>query len=159
VKKNLSAGLRLELWKDAIYTFRESPLLGVGLEARTLYRIKHKQDRKISVPEVFYDTHAHNQFLEALSVRGLIGLSALALLFLWPLWVFLKRLKLAKKMEADSKMKQEAVCQLGICHILLVVGYCATQAFLEHNSGIVFYSVMLVVFFAMSSNLLNKERS
>lgn len=151
-EKNTSAGIRIELWKDALYTFKGKPLLGVGITDRTKLRIEHKQKKLISVPDDFNDTHAHNQFLEAISVRGLLGLGALLSLFLWPLWVFLKRLRFAKShLEKEASIRQETVCQLGICHILLVMGYCLTQSWFEHNSGIVFYSIVLVVFFAMSS--------
>lgn len=151
VRTNSSSGARLELWKDAFYTFKEKPFLGVGLKARTEFRILHKKSGLISLPDSFDESHAHNQFLEVLSVKGLVGFSALLALFLWPLWVFIKRLKSAKELRDKERRKLECVCQLGICHILLVMGYCLTQAWLEHNSGITFYSVVLVVFFAMSS--------
>ena len=70
-----------------------------------------------------------------------------------------KRLKLAKRLRDKDRIKQECICQLGISHILLVMGYCLTQGFFEHNTGITFYSIVLVVFFAMSSSYNQIDKS
>lgn len=156
-RENSSSGIRVQLWKDAILTFKENPIFGVGGKARTENRIEHKNKKLVTLPKIFNEEHAHNQYLEVLSLRGLVGFASLLMLFLWPLWVFIKRLKQAKNLSFNERITQETVCQLGISHILLVMGYCMTQAFLEHNSGIVFYSIVLVCFFAMSSRSDNTE--
>jgi O-antigen ligase len=140
-----SVGIRLNLWKSASITFLENPLTGAGTDGR-LEKRKSLGDLGIIDKQVSRMTyHEHNQFLEAASVSGLIGLSALATIFLIPLFLFFKILRNSSYSE-DSKN----FSLLGIISIVLMIGYCLTQAFFNHNSGTIFYLVWSTILLSSS---------
>ncbi|NAX07850.1 O-antigen ligase family protein, partial [Vibrio sp. V40_P2S30T141] len=139
-----SLGIRFELWKNALLTFKTSPLIGVGeVERYTLQKIHGDQgliDYKVA--HNFF-SHAHNQYLEDLSIRGLVGLIALLALFLIPL-------KLSTSRYVNPRNpKHQLVSQLVTVHILLFIFYQLTQAMFSHNSGTIFFSVMTVALLSL----------
>ena len=142
--ENTSVGIRFALWKSAIYTFEDSPIFGAGYPGRVFSREQQAKEglfpEKIG-KEGYFTAHAHNQYLEALSVRGVIGLAVLMLLFLVPAYLFL-----SKKKSAFSEVM--ALDQCGMTLIISVMGYGLTQAFFNMNSGVVFYSIMMVIIFS-----------
>ena len=145
-----SVGIRLNLWKSASITFLDNPLAGAGADGR-LEKRKSLGDLGVIDKQVSRMTyHEHNQFLEAASVSGLIGLSALATIFLIPLFLFFKILRNSSCCE-DSKN----FSLLGIISIVLMIGYCLTQAFLNHNSGTIFYLVWTTIL--LSASLVNSK--
>ncbi|EEX35784.1 MAG: O-antigen ligase family protein [Vibrio metschnikovii] len=139
-----SLGIRFELWKNALLTFKTSPLIGVGeVERYTLQKIHGDQgliDYKVA--HNFF-SHAHNQYLEDLSIRGLVGLTALLALFLIPLKLS------ASRYVNPRNPKHQLVSQLVIVHILLFIFYQLTQAMFSHNSGTIFFSVMTVALLSL----------
>ena len=88
-----SVGLRFEMWKAAIYMFKESPLLGVGGSQAKNIRKELAEKGYISVNAVDFST-AHNEYLEALAERGIVGLVFLLGLYLIPLKLFLRKFEL-----------------------------------------------------------------
>ncbi len=67
---------RQEIWKDTFKLFRASPVLGVGLGAyETVFPIYARHDG------LFVVNYVHNDYLQALSDGGIVGLG-LALLFI-----------------------------------------------------------------------------
>lgn len=140
-----SVGIRLNLWKSATITFIENPLTGAGkkgrLERRQALGDLGVIDKKVS--RVLY--HEHNQFLEAASVSGVIGLSALGSIFLVPLFLFFKVLNRSSSCEHAKNFSL-----LGIVSVILMVGYCLTQAFFNHNSGTIFYLVWTSILLSAS---------
>ncbi|MGF1685280.1 O-antigen ligase family protein [Photobacterium japonica] len=139
-----SLGIRFELWKSALYTFQEYPLLGAGYGERLELR-KHWGDMGLIDKAISrYPIHSHNQYLEDLSVRGITGITALILLFAVPFSIFHRNLAQAKDALAA------AVNQCGAVSIILMVGYQLSQAMFRHNSGIIFFSIITVIFLASS---------
>lgn len=141
---NTSVGARFEMWKSAWYSFREHPLFGTGFPGRVEAQAKQVELQLVD-PIVQHYGRAHNQYLEALSTKGILGLTALLAIFVLPLKQFYRRLSI--KSQQQSLM---ALC--GITHVLQVMGYCLTQNYLNHNSGIIFYSFLTVVFLAVTLN-------
>jgi len=67
---------RQEIWKDTLKLFRANPVLGVGLGAyETVFPIYARHDG------MFVVNYVHNDYLQALSDGGIVGLG-LALLFI-----------------------------------------------------------------------------
>jgi O-antigen ligase len=138
--KNTSVGIRFVLWKSAMETFEQNPIFGAGYEGRVLSReqqVKAGTFPKVIADEGYLHAHAHNQYLEALSVRGIIGLLILLAIFFVPIQSFVKQ----SRHNENSQILKE----MGIVTVLSVMAYGLTQAFFNANSGVVFYSLMIVI--------------
>lgn len=138
---NTSLGLRFEMWKSAVSMIKEKPILGWGEQGATE---KRKQDvkNKTVAGNIGVFTHAHNQYLDDFSKRGIIGFIAFLGILLVPLYQFKRRLN---STSSDVKL----IATLGTIHILSVMIYCLSQGFFTHNSGNIFYLFLTVVFYAL----------
>ena len=136
---NTSLGARFEMWKSAIAMAKEKPLFGWGIQGATEKR-KQETKEKIATSNIGQFTHAHNQYLDDLSKRGIVGLLALLAVLFIPLRSFMKNLK-----TANNEIK--LIATLGVAHILSVMIYGLSQGFLVHNSGTIFYFFLTIVFY------------
>ena len=136
---NTSLGARFEMWKSAIAMAKEKPLFGWGIQGATEKR-KQETKEKIATGNIGQFTHAHNQYLDDLSKRGIVGLLALLAVLFIPLRTFMKNLK-----TANNEIK--LIATLGVAHILSVMVYGLSQGFLVHNSGTIFYFFLTIVFY------------
>ncbi|MDU4460151.1 MAG: O-antigen ligase [Haemophilus parainfluenzae] len=136
---NTSLGARFEMWKSALEMVKEKPLFGWGIQGATEKR-KQETKEKIATGNIGQFTHAHNQYLDDLSKRGIVGLLALLAVLFIPLRSFMKNLK-----TANNEIK--LIATLGVAHILSVMIYGLSQGFLVHNSGTIFYFFLTIVFY------------
>lgn len=91
---NGSVGIRLELYRTGIQLIADKPWLGYSLDGyqsamQTLYDDGEVQG------VVAQNWHAHNDMLNAWIRYGVLGLLAILLLYLWPIWFFSRQLKVA----------------------------------------------------------------
>ncbi|PTP29421.1 O-antigen ligase family protein [Vibrio splendidus] len=141
---NTSVGIRLNLWKSAVITFSDNPTFGAGLKGRIEQR-RALGDNGVIDKKVSRKTyHEHNQFLEAASVGGFAWLSALLTILIVPLFLFYQSIKCSYSDEVKN------FSLLGIINIILITGYCLTQAFFNHNSGTIFYLVWTTILLSAS---------
>ena len=140
--KDGSIGARLDMWKMGIDAFLEHPISGWNLKELENYK-KELAEKGVVSPEFIQYTHFHNQFIDDTAKKGLLGGISLLGVFLIPLYFFYKK----QKNHKESK-RIKFITTLGIIHILSIMSYCITQAFLAHNSGNIFYFFLLVVFWA-----------
>lgn len=140
-----SVGARFDMWKSALLMAQEKPLFGWGSEQIIEERKKQHQKGLISQYAIQFN-HAHNQFLDDLSKRGLFGLIALLGIYFIPLIFFIKNI-------ANDVLKIRTVAVLGAVHCLSVMGYSLSQGFLTHNSGNIFYFFLVVVFYGLLNHL------
>jgi len=136
---NTSLGARFEMWKSALEMVKEKPLFGWGIQGATEKR-KQETKERIVTGNIGQFTHAHNQYLDDLSKRGIVGLLALLAVLFIPLRTFMKNLK-----TANNEIK--LIATLGVTHILSVMIYGLSQGFLVHNSGTIFYFFLTIVFY------------
>ncbi|OOF58223.1 O-antigen ligase family protein [Rodentibacter genomosp. 2] len=138
---NTSIGARFEMWKSAVQMIKEKPILGWGEKGATE---KRKQDVKMKAvaSNIGQFTHAHNQYLDDFSKRGIVGFITFLGILLVPLYQFKRRLN------SDSP-ETKLIAALGVEHILSVMIYCLSQGFFAHNSGNIFYFFLTTVFYAM----------
>lgn len=135
-----SVGARFDMWKSVFIMAKEKPVLGWGARGVLEKRQQLAQEGVISQYAGQFE-HAHNQFLDDLSKRGILGLLAfLAILFV-PLKRFYRGLK-------NSSCNVKLIASLGFVHILSVMIYCLSQGFFTHNSGNIFYFFLTTVFYA-----------
>ncbi|MBY7959044.1 O-antigen ligase family protein [Vibrio furnissii] len=140
-----SSGIRLELWKSALYAAAESPLVGYGHDGLT--EVKKAQIARGLVDSIVIDfSRAHNQFLEELQTKGIIGLFGIILVFAIPFFLFVRKLFSTKAKENTALF---FASMLGCTHVLMVSGFCLTQHYLNHHSGILMYSFGTAIFAAL----------
>lgn len=144
--KNTSIGHRFEIWISSIESFIEKPIFGWG--NHSIRKSQEQQYKQGVITKNAYDfnSHAHNQFLDEMAKRGVIGLSALLALFLLPLSVFRHQLQTA------ATPANRTLAASGILLVLSTIDYCLSQAFLSHNSGIIFYCLMMVLLFTAATH-------
>lgn len=148
--KVTSLGHRFEIWKSSIDSFIKKPVFGWGNHGVRLSQEQQYKSGLITKAAYDFNGHAHNQFLDEMAKRGIIGLSALLALFLFPLTIFKRQLANATLVED----KTLAAC--GVVLVLSTIDYCLSQAFLNHNSGIVFYCLTAVLFYT-AQHALSKD--
>ncbi|MDM5095468.1 O-antigen ligase family protein [Aeromonas rivipollensis] len=136
---NTSLGIRFQLWQSAWQSFTEKPLFGWGNHG-----VRASQKAQLARGEISqfiynFNSHAHNQFLDEMAKRGVIGLGALLIMLLTPLFLVKRRLR----QPHDADMHCGAA--LLIVTIFSSIDYCLSQAFFGHNSGITFFVASLVM--------------
>lgn len=157
-QKSTSIGARFDMWKSAILGIEEKPLFGWGLQGVKEMRQQHFSEGKISKFAAQFD-HAHNQYLQDASARGVLGLLGLLGILLVPLAIFWRNLTACPP---HSLAHLWGV--LGITHILMTMSYFLSQSFISHHSGMMFYFTTLVILLGLQKNaqnlpLTNRERA
>jgi len=142
VTSDTSVGARFDMWKAAIYMFQQAPVFGVG--ESQVQRIKEQlaADRVISVNSVPYD-HAHNEYLQALSTRGIVGLLLLMAMYLVPLKLFLRKLRQHKD---NWRIRSYAIggALIPMCYM----DFALTQTMFMHNIGVMMFAFPIAYFWA-----------
>lgn len=141
---NTSTGIRIELWKSGFYSFIENPIFGTGYQDRRDHKLQLIEKDLVDPVALMY-SRLHNSYLEELSIKGTIGFIALMLFFSVPLYLFITK----------GNSKNCVFTQLGISHIILVMGYCLTQNYINHHSGMLHYLMYTIIFYVMLYQQLN----
>ncbi|MCB9224295.1 MAG: O-antigen ligase family protein [Crocinitomicaceae bacterium] len=125
-----STGIRIAIWKEAVYLIKESPIIGYGPGDVTDALID-RYDKKGLTIALVRRLNAHNQFLQTTLSIGIVGLSILFAILLYPF--FLKK-----------KNKWFAI---GL--VLITIAFFATESVLETQAGVIsfvlFYSLLVSV--------------
>ncbi|WP_261816467.1 O-antigen ligase family protein [Vibrio gallicus] len=136
-----SVGTRFDLWKSGAYAFIKNPIFGTGYEQREQTKLNAIQDGW-ATKAILKHSRLHNSYIEEASVKGTIGIIVLLFFFGAPLWVFGK----------GYLANQNIYALLGVVHIISTMGYCLTQNFINHHSGMLFYIAFIVLFYAYSKH-------
>lgn len=140
--KNTSVGLRFEMWKSSWVMFQSSPLVGVGEYGSVA--IKETLIAQDSIlPEVLYFTHAHNEFINALGLTGIIGFALLLAVYLVPLRLFLRKMR-----EYPDNWNVRAYAMAGALVPMCYMDFGLSQVMLSHNIGVIMYAFPIVYFWA-----------
>ncbi|WP_421856272.1 O-antigen ligase family protein [Marinomonas sp.] len=142
VNKDTSVGLRFEMWKAAFYMFQESPVLGAGMHSSIVVK-KELLDEGLVIPEALAYDHAHNEYINALGYRGIVGLAFLLLVYLVPLRLFLKKMDQYKE---DWNIKSYAMA--GALVPMCYMDFGLSQVMFAHNIGVMMYAFPIVYFWA-----------
>ncbi len=134
-----SIGARFDMWKSAWLMAKEKPILGWGNE-NIIPKRQLQVEQNLVSPVVVNFSHSHNQFIDDLAKHGILGLLALLGIFLVPLRYFWKNI-----ISSNSAIKLTAL--LGTIHIISVMFYGLSQAFFAHNSGVIFYFLVTIIFY------------
>ncbi|HET7396329.1 MAG TPA: O-antigen ligase family protein [Gammaproteobacteria bacterium] len=136
---NGSAGQRLEMWRAAWHIFKQHPLFGAGTGSFMAEVGKLARTGDISPSVIGYD-HPHNDYLNALSSQGLLGLISYLLVMGYPFLLFYRAL-----WSDDDKVRSAGFCGVVMIAGLLIFGL--TETMFTHSivmSWYVTFSAMLM---------------
>lgn len=149
--KTTSLGARFEMWKASWIIFKKQPLLGAGEINREKIALD-LFEQKIVVGEFSkLRTHSHNEILEALSVRGIVGFLALLSIYLIPLSLFLKMLS---QDIHNWELRPYAIA--GALTILGFIDFGLSNSLLSANITTIFYCFSVTFFWAAAKQIQKK---
>ena len=140
-----SVGERLDMWKIGSKAFLEHPISGWSLKELDYYK-KNLADKDVVTKASISFSHLHNQFIDELAKKGILGGIAILSIFIVPLHLFYR------KVVGQRNKRIKFISILGIIHVLSTIIYCMSQAFLAHNSGNIFYFFVLFLFYSFMVN-------
>ncbi|MFY9179484.1 MAG: O-antigen ligase [Venatoribacter sp.] len=136
-----SVGYRFDMWRSGYAAFLEKPIFGFG---ETAFRPFQEDRVKFDGlnPGILEHPHLHNQYIEELAMRGIIGLFIFLVFLIIPLRLFLKRIH-----NSDDNIR--ALALAGTLSIICMIDFCLTQAMLRVTSGVMFFVFNLVFIWAL----------
>ena len=137
-----SIGKRFEMWEAAILMFESSPLTGVGAYGSKDFKQNLADNGVILQKTVKFD-HAHNEYLNALSLTGIIGFLALMAAYLVPLRLFLRKMR-----EYKNNWNVKAYAMAGALVPMSYMDFALSQSMFSHNIGVMMYVFPIVFFWA-----------
>lgn len=136
-KTHTSVGTRLELWRAGLIMFPDKPFLGWGEDGYAAEKAR-LADEGVVGNSIRYNSHLHNDFMDALVIRGAVGLFILLLFYLLPLTKILSLL--VERRNPNTRPYLVSMAVVIFCYI----DFGLTQVFWAHNSGAMFYSFIIV---------------
>lgn len=135
-----SLGARFEMWRGASQLVMAKPMLGWG---ETNYEAGMQQlvDEGRANEIVMAFGHPHNEMLNAMAKRGVIGLAALLALYLVPLRLFAAGLR-------SPNMTRRSLAAAGSLLPVAYIDFGLSQTFFAHNSGVMIYAIWLVIWWS-----------
>jgi len=127
--KNLSStGMRLVAWEQAISLIKSKPMLGYGVgDVAEQLAIKYKENQYFGLAK--RHLNAHNQFLQITVGSGIFALLYFIFLLFFPFFV-----------------PRKAYFLYALFVTITIINF-ATESMLETQSGVIFFSFMISLFF------------
>jgi O-antigen ligase len=141
-RTNTSVGARFDMWKAAIYMFEQAPIFGVGESQVRPIKTQLAAQGMIHEKAIPYD-HAHNEYLQALSTRGIVGLVILLAMYLVPMRLFLKKLRVHR-----DNWRIRSYAMAGALIPMCYMDFALTQTMFVHNIGVMMFAFPIVYFWA-----------
>ncbi len=140
-----SLGLRLDLWEAALITFSRHPIDGASYQQRAEIKQELIDRGEISqYVDVDGKRSAHNEILNAMSMKGILGLLAVLLLY-WVPGRFFRRHAFSAEEGDDISLPAASVIA-----IAMVVLCGLSEALLMSGRFSILYSFVLVVMYALT---------
>jgi len=137
-----SVGARLELWRAGMIMFKDKPILGWGEQGYAEEKAR-LADAKIVGNSIRYNSHLHNEFVDALVIRGGVGLLVILLFYLLPLMKIFSLLR-------EPSLKKEKVYLVAMAVVIFsYIDFGLSQVFWAHNSGAMFYTFTMVILYSL----------
>jgi O-antigen ligase len=145
-----SVGFRFELWKASVFMFIENPFLGVGGTSGFTASLKEQAALLRIHPMTAQITHAHNDFIDTLAKRGLLGGIALLLIFIVPARLFVSRLR-------EGSRVQKPFAMAGLMLILGYLVFSMTENIFFHRTSATYYIFSVVFLYASIMTIREKN--
>ena len=137
-----SLGMRLDVYKASYALIGDRPLWGYGLgsfQERIAFMVKDGTINNDVYRQVSALRTPHNEFIQALVERGVIGLLATIMLFFVPGYIFYRAVK-----SKSEKVTYYGLCGLSVLIVFFVAGQ--TGTLFNHNLFTNFYIIMVLLF-------------
>lgn len=136
-----SVGGRFEMWRAAWHIFRQYPLLGAGTGS-----FRKELDRWVRMgdvsPKVLSYDHPHNDYLNALSSWGLLGLLLYLLTMIYPLRIFVRSL-------LSGEVSRKAAGFAGVIMISGLLIFGLTETMFTHSIVMSWYVTFMAMLMAV----------
>jgi len=139
--RGTSVGTRLEMWQASWTIFKEHPWIGVSWGRYQEYAQK-LVDAGERHPSASRWNNPHNQYVSSAVNAGLLGLSALLLLLLIPLRLFLRSLK-----SASPESRRLALA--GAVLIIAYAGFAVSESIFQRSLPTTFFAFYLALIGAL----------
>ncbi|MGB0205753.1 MAG: O-antigen ligase family protein [Neptuniibacter sp.] len=153
--RKTSSNLRLIYWEHAWEGFKLNPITGLSYQENASLRKEFAKRYNVHMTGTQDGrSSSHNEILNAMVQKGVIGLLAILLVYLIPLKHFLNKLK-----STQTSVKNYALAGISTISVMFISGL--TEAPLMHTSVSVTYGMMLVLLYHAIRNeeLKHKETS
>lgn len=136
-----SVGKRFEMWRAGWRLFIDHPLLGVGTGA---YKVKTSELIQAGQVAPFIGTydHPHNDYVDALASRGILGIVVLLAILLAPAWRFMRAIR-------SPERPIHAVAMAGILTVAGFAIFALTDTIFLHSMMITWYLIYMALFYAL----------
>ena len=141
---NSAIGARFDMFKAAGILIKEKPIWGHGLNSYSLKATEIRNSTLGMNYEVGVWSNPHNEVLQVMVEKGMIGLATLLLLFAAPGYLFLQAFRKAGDSSSGQQIKFYAVSGLGLLIIYAVAGQ--SVALFEHDVFNHFFALMVLLF-------------
>ena len=141
---NSALGARFDMFKAAGILIKEKPIWGHGLGSYSPKATKIRKSTPGMSPEVGKWANPHNEILQVMVEKGVIGLATLLLLFATLGYLFLHALRKANNSSSDQQIKFYAVSGLSLLAVYAVAGQ--SVALFEHDVFNHFFALMVLLF-------------
>ncbi len=140
-----SLGLRLDLWEAALITFSRHPIDGASYQQRAEIKQELIDSGEIShYVDVDGKRSAHNEILNAMSMKGVLGLLAILLLY-WVPGRFFRQQAFGAVSGGDISLPAASVIAIAM---VVLCGF--SEALLMSGRFSILYSFTLVVMYALT---------
>ena len=149
-----SLGYRLDFWHIAIRSFMENPIWGVSYDRRSEIMDEFMKQYPES-KHIGNDgrSSSHNEILNAMSKKGLLGLVAILMLYLVPLRFFIRYIQ----KEWDWEIRRVAAAGVGVVSTMMICGL--SEAPLMNVRVATTYSFVLTSLFHAINDLMALQES
>lgn len=147
--RDTGVGIRVELWRAGLEIFSDNPLLGVGPGSFRMAMKKYVANNE-TVERLPDMKHTHNQYINTLMTKGILGAIALLLMLALHTYIFVRHIKSGS---AEIKPLAIAACMVIGTYVLLGL----TSAPLERKITLVFYAFSLSVLLGKIISLKQSE--
>jgi len=136
-----SVGKRIEMWRAGWRLFLTHPALGVGTGA---YKVKTNELIQTGQVAPFIGTydHPHNDYVDALSSRGILGILALFVILLVPAGRFMQAIR-------SPERRNHAVGMAGMLTVAGFAIFALTDTIFLHSIMITWYVIYMALFYAL----------
>jgi O-antigen ligase len=130
------------MWKAALIMFKGSPFIGVGEYGSVSVKTRIVEEGVVS-KEVLGYSHAHNEYINALGLSGIVGFIFLMSIYLVPLKLFLKKMR-----QYPDNWNIKSYAMAGALVPMSYMDFGLSQAMFSHNIGVMMYAFPIVYFWA-----------